>query len=447
MHAGSFADTIVALATPQGVGALAVIRLSGSKALAIANKIFYGKDLPQQASHTVHVGTIRDNDTIIDEVVIALFKGPKSFTKEDIVEITCHGSMFIVRRIVMLIIHHGARMANPGEFTQRAFLNGQFDLTQAEAIADLIAAESEQSAKAAMHSLQGEFSASIDTLLKQLIELRMHVESTLDFPEEEIDFLADDIIKQKLLALIDQLQVIQNNSKQGRLLNEGLKVVISGKPNAGKSSLLNLLAGNDSAIVSDIPGTTRDVLREKIQIQGVPLHIVDTAGLREASDVIEQEGVRRAQKEMQQADILLTVIDATTDTVTSEAQPNEIQVLNKIDLLQHNNDNTPDNVVKLSAKTGEGLELLQQKILQLAGYNSQPGQVTGLYTARRRHLQALQKTAEHLKLAQRALLVDQAGEVMAEELRLAQSSLSEITGAFSSDDLLGKIFSEFCIGK
>ncbi len=437
-------DTIAAIATAPGQGGIGVIRISGDNTRDIARQLLGDLPKPRYA----HFAGFRDTDNeVIDQGIALFFPSPNSFTGEDVLELQGHGGPVVLDRLLKRVIELGARPARAGEFSERAFLNDKIDLVQAEAIADLIAAESEQSAKAAMHSLQGEFSASIDTLLQQLIELRMHVESTLDFPEEEIDFLADDIIKQKLLALIDQLQVIQNNSKQGRLLNEGLKVVISGKPNAGKSSLLNLLAGNDSAIVSDIPGTTRDVLREKIQIQGVPLHIVDTAGLREASDVIEQEGVRRAQKEMQQADILLTVIDATTDTVTSEAQPNEIQVLNKIDLLQHNNDNTPDNVVKLSAKTGEGLELLQQKILQLAGYNSQPGQVTGLYTARRRHLQALQKTAEHLKLAQRALLVDQAGEVMAEELRLAQNSLSEITGAFSSDDLLGKIFSEFCIGK
>ncbi len=437
-------DTIAAIATAPGQGGIGVIRISGENTNQIARQLLGKLPKPRYARFASFHDA--DND-VIDQGIALYFPAPNSFTGEDVLELQGHGGPVVLDRLLKRVIELGARPARAGEFSERAFLNDKIDLVQAEAIADLIAAESEQSAKAAMHSLQGEFSASIDTLLQQLVELRMHVESTLDFPEEEIDFLADDIIKQKLLALIDQLQVIQNNSKQGRLLNEGLKVVISGKPNAGKSSLLNLLAGNDSAIVSDIPGTTRDVLREKIQIQGVPLHIIDTAGLREASDVIEQEGVRRAQKEMQQADILLTVIDATTDTVTSEAQPNEIQVLNKIDLLQHNNDNAPDNVVRLSAKTGEGLELLQQKILQLAGYNSQPGQATGLYTARRRHLQALQKTAEHLKLAQRALLVDQAGEVMAEELRLAQNSLSEITGAFSSDDLLGKIFSEFCIGK
>lgn len=437
-------DTIAAIATAPGQGGIGVIRISGGNTDQIARRLLGDLPKPRYARYA----SFRDADNeVIDQGIVLYFPAPNSFTGEDVLELQGHGGPVVLDRLLKRVIELGARPARAGEFSERAFLNDKIDLVQAEAIADLIAAESEQSAKAAMHSLQGEFSASIDTLLQQLIELRMHVESTLDFPEEEIDFLADDIIKQKLQALIDQLQVIQNNSKQGRLLNEGLKVVISGKPNAGKSSLLNLLAGSDSAIVSDIPGTTRDVLREKIQIQGVPLHIVDTAGLREASDVIEQEGVRRAQKEMQQADILLTVIDATTDAVLLDAQPNEIQVLNKIDLLQRSNDDAPASVVKLSAKTGEGLEQLQQKILHLAGYNSQPGQTTGIYTARRRHLQALQKTAEHLELAQRALLVDQAGEVMAEELRLAQNTLSEITGAFSSDDLLGKIFSEFCIGK
>ncbi len=437
-------DTIAAIATAPGQGGIGVIRISGGNTNQIARQLLGDLPKPRYAQFA----SFRDADNeVIDQGIALYFPAPNSFTGEDVLELQGHGGAVVLDRLLKRIIELGARPARAGEFSERAFLNDKIDLVQAEAIADLIAAESEQSAKAAMHSLQGEFSASIDTLLQQLIELRMHVESTLDFPEEEIDFLADDIIKQKLQAIVDQLQVIQNNSKQGRLLNEGLKVVISGKPNAGKSSLLNLLAGSDSAIVSDIPGTTRDVLREKIQIQGVPLHIVDTAGLREASDVIEQEGVRRAQKEMQQADILLTVIDATIDAVLPDAQPNEIQVLNKIDLVQDKGVDTPDSAVKLSAKTGEGLERLQQKILQLAGYNSQPGQTTGIYTARRRHLQALQKTADHLELAQRALTVEQAGEVMAEELRLAQNSLSEITGAFSSDDLLGKIFSEFCIGK
>ncbi len=437
-------DTIAAIATAPGQGGIGVIRISGGNTNQIARSLLGDLPKPRYARYA----SFRDADNeVIDQGIALYFPAPNSFTGEDVLELQGHGGPVVLDRLLKRVIELGARPARAGEFSERAFLNDKIDLVQAEAIADLIAAESEQSAKAAIHSLQGEFSASIDTLLQQLIELRMHVESTLDFPEEEIDFLADDIIKQKLQALVDQLQVIQNNSKQGRLLNEGLKVVISGKPNAGKSSLLNLLAGRDSAIVSDIPGTTRDVLREKIQIQGVPLHIVDTAGLREASDVIEQEGVRRAQKEMQQADILLTVIDATTDDVSPDAKPNEIQVLNKIDLLRNNKDDAHNSVVKLSAKTGEGLERLQQKILQLAGYNNQPGQNTGIYTARRRHLQALEKTAEHLEQAQHALLVDQAGEVMAEELRQAQNSLSEITGAFSSDDLLGKIFSEFCIGK
>ena len=437
-------ETIAAIATAPGQGGIGVIRISGGNTNQIARQLLGDLPTPRYARYASFCDA--DNE-VIDQGIALYFPAPNSFTGEDVLELQGHGGPVVLDRLLKRVIELGARPARAGEFSERAFLNDKIDLVQAEAIADLIAAESEQSSRAAMHSLQGEFSASINTLLQQLIVLRMHVESTLDFPEEEIDFLADDIIKQKLQAIVDQLQIIQSNSKQGRLLNEGLKVVISGKPNAGKSSLLNLLAGCDSAIVSDIPGTTRDVLREKIQIQGVPLHIVDTAGLREASDVIEQEGVRRAQKEIEQADILLTVIDATTDAVSPDAQPNEIQVLNKIDLLQDSSAETPDSVAKLSAKTGEGLEQLQQKILQLAGYNSQPGQITGIYTARRRHLQALEKTTRHLELAQRALTEEQAGEVMAEELRLAQQTLSEITGAFSSDDLLGKIFSEFCIGK
>ena len=438
-------DTIAAIATAPGQGGVGIIRLSGAAVRPIARQLL-GK-LPQARYATLS----RFQDATgepIDQGIALFFPAPASFTGEDILELHAHGGPVVLDRLLKRVMQLGARAARAGEFSERAFLNGKIDLLQAEAIADLIAAESEQSAKAAAHSLQGEFSASIDALLQQLIELRMHVESALDFPEEEIDFLADEDIANRLDAARQQLQVIQNSSRQGRLLNEGLKVVISGKPNAGKSSLLNLLAGSDSAIVSDIPGTTRDVLREKIQIQGVPLHIVDTAGLREASDVIEQEGVRRARNEIEQADIVLTVIDASTQTPPGHCRHNEILVLNKIDLLASPPQaETADDRVWLSAKTGQGLNQLQQAVLQKAGYSEQALSTTGIYSARRRHLQAMAQTAEHLSLAHEALHKEQAGEVMAEELRLAQQALSEITGAFSNDDLLGKIFSEFCIGK
>ena len=438
-------DTIAAIATAPGQGGVGIIRISGSQVGPIARRLL-GK-LPQARYATLSRFQDASGDPI-DQGIALFFPAPASFTGEDILELHAHGGPVVLDRLLQRVIELGARAARAGEFSERAFLNGKIDLLQAEAIADLIAAESEQSAKAAAHSLQGEFSASIDALLQQLIALRMHVESALDFPEEEIDFLADEDIANRLDAARQQLQLIQNNSKQGRLLNEGLKLVISGKPNAGKSSLLNLLAGSDSAIVSDIPGTTRDVLREKIQMQGVPLHIVDTAGLREANDVIEQEGVRRARNEIEQADILLTVIDASTETPPDDCRHNEILVLNKIDLLATPPDDAAgDNRVWLSAKTGAGLPQLQQAILQKAGYSEQAVNTTGIYSARRRHLQAMAQTAQHLSLAHEALHKEQAGEVMAEELRLAQQALSEITGAFSSDDLLGKIFSEFCIGK
>jgi tRNA modification GTPase len=332
-------------------------------------------------------------------------------------------------------------------FSERAFLNNKIDLVQAEAIADLIAAESEQSANAAMHSLQGDFSNAINRLLEELTNLRVHVESALDFPEEEIDFLADDAINTKLQHVIQQIEVIKHSSQQGRLLNEGLRVVITGRPNAGKSSLLNALAGTDSAIVSEIAGTTRDVLREKIQIEGVPLHIIDTAGMREASNSIEQEGVRRAQKEIAQADIIINVVDiSTAGSVDAAANANEIVVLNKIDLIDPSEMRDVKGI-KLSVKTGAGMEALKQQILQTAGYAMPAGQHSGMFTARRRHLEAINITQQHLAAADTALNKNKAGELMAEELRLAQNALAEITGEFSSDDLLGKIFSEFCIGK
>ncbi len=436
-------DTIAAIATAAGAAGIGIVRVSGASAVRIAEAVAGKCPSPRFAQYASFKGA---SGNIIDQGIVLYFAAPHSFTGEDIVEFQGHGGKVVLDRLLHRIQQLGARAARAGEFSERAFLNNKIDLLQAEAIADLIAAESEQSAAAAMQSLQGEFSKAVNNLLQQLIQLRVHVESTLDFPEEEIDFLADAAIAQQLQQVMDQVETIHHNSRCGRLLTEGLRVVITGKPNAGKSSLLNLLAGHDSAIVSDIPGTTRDVLREHIRIEGVPLHVIDTAGLREADNVIEREGVRRAQQEIEQADIVLHVFDATLVHKPEAVRcSNEIQVLNKADLLEQK-PNCEQHQVLLSARTGDGLIKLKQKILQLAGY--QPAeQNTGVYSARRRHLEALEVTAQHLEQAWQALTVDQAGEVMAEELRMAQQTLSSITGEFSSDDLLGRIFSEFCIGK
>lgn len=439
-------DTIAAIATAPGQGGVGIVRVSGPAVEHIAQKLL-GTIPPVR--HAYYAKFHDSDGDVIDQGIALYFSAPASFTGEDVLELQGHGGPVVLDRLLQQVLRLGARAARAGEFSERAFLNDKIDLVQAEAIADLIAAESEQAAAAAMHSLQGEFSSNIQQLLDQLVNLRMHVESTLDFPEEEIDFLGDDAIAGKLDAVIKQLDVIHRNSVTGRVLNEGLQVVISGKPNAGKSSLLNLLAGHDSAIVSDIPGTTRDVLRETIRIQGVPIHIIDTAGLRESTDEIEQEGVRRARVAVEQADIVLRVVDVSTEASELPQQANQIVVLNKMDLLppQQKLECIHEDVVAISARTGEGLKSLQQAILRKGGYQQPAEQNTGLYSARRRHLQALDKTAMHLKQAYTALHDEQAGEVMAEELRLAQNALAEITGTFSSDDLLGKIFSEFCIGK
>ena len=436
-------DTIAAIATAPGKGGIGIIRLSGPKALSIAGT-FLGK---QPVDRYAHFCSFRDaQGELIDQGLVICFRAPASFTGEDVVELQAHGGPVVLDSLLRRVISLGCRQARAGEFSERAFLNDRIDLVQAEAIADLIAAESEQSARAAMRSLKGDFSARIQQLLQQLTQLRVHVESALDFPEEEIDFLADEAISQQLEQVIAALDLIADSSRQGKLLSEGLKVVIAGKPNAGKSSLLNALAGMDSAIVSDVPGTTRDVIRERIQIEGVPLHIVDTAGLRESDDRIEQEGVRRARKEMEDADLLIRVMDVTLDEceATADDDPASIQVYNKTDLARRPAARE-GNRIWLSARTGDGIELLKQAVLDHAGYQA-ASQFEGTFSARQRHTDAIERVGHQLGLAGDALSRGE-GEIMAEELRLAQAALAEVTGEFRADDLLGKIFSEFCIGK
>jgi tRNA modification GTPase len=396
----------------------------------------------------------------LDTGIALLFPGPHSFTGETVVELQAHGGPVILDLLLRQVCRLGARQAAPGEFSQRAYLNDKIDLAQAEAIADLINSTTEQAALNATRSLQGEFSRKIDELVDMVTRLRMYVEAAIDFPEEEIDFIEEGQVGQQLAAIVAQLDAVMRQARQGSLLQEGMKLVIAGKPNAGKSSLLNALSGSDSAIVTAIAGTTRDVLREHIQIDGMPLHIVDTAGLRDSEDEVEQEGIRRAWQEMASADRILLVVD-DSDPATSD-NPDAIWperhqhlgrsipvtiVHNKCDLtgqahgVSVKRDNT---VIILSAKTGSGMDLLREHLKECMGFQNEG---EGNFSARRRHLQALEAAAGFLRAGQEQLLNAGAGELLAEDLRQCQASLGEITGALSSDELLGKIFSSFCIGK
>ena len=448
-------DTIAAVATASGQGGVGIIRVSGPQAMSIAEMISGLCPAPRYA----HYGVFSDKDkNIIDSGLTLFFKKPFSFTGEDVIEFHAHGGPVVLDLLLKEIFRYDVRPARAGEFTERAFLNDKIDLAQAEAIADLIAADSEQAARAAMRSMQGEFSAVIHSLVEDLTKLRIYVESALDFPEEEIDFLADDAIADSLRQVRQRLQEVKVSARQGRLLKEGMTVVIAGKPNAGKSSLLNKLAGQEAAIVTAIPGTTRDILREHIQIDGLPLHIVDTAGLRESDDIVEQEGVKRAKQIIETADRVLFVVDindSSNDSYSVDMNvPDDIGVTviyNKIDstgvsaeIKETVRSNCVQKEIYLSAKTGDGIGLLKDHLKDCMGYQQKN---EGQFIARRRHLDAIDTAEEHLAIAHINLHQLQAGELLAEELRLSQEALSSITGEFSSDDLLGRIFSDFCIGK
>lgn len=449
----SLSTTITAIATPQGRGGVGVIRLSGAKALAIAEALT-AKPLP--APRMAGFRQFKDeHGEIIDEGLILCFPAPHSFTGEDVVEVQGHGGVVVQNALLARLLSLGAVAAKAGEFSLRAFENGKMDLVQAEAISDLIDASSEAAARSAVRSLQGAFSLRVNEVLEQLIHLRLHVEAAIDFPEEEIDFLADG----KILGLLTNVQQavaqVQKSAKQGQLLREGLQVVIAGKPNAGKSSLLNALAGLDRAIVTDIAGTTRDVLHEKITLNGLPITLTDTAGLRETGDVVEQEGIKRAYREIEQADLLLLVYDLTTDNdplaladgFFHQRDPKRLLLIaNKADLVgqaPHQDELNGFKRIVLSAQHLDGLNNLIQAISAHAGY--QPEETT--FIARTRHLDAMVRCQQYLADAKIQLVEFHAGELMAEALRLAQAALSEITGEFSADDLLGKIFGSFCIGK
>ena len=444
-------DTIAAIATAPGKGGIGIVRLSGPKARAIAETLCR-KTLPARKALYCF---FYDADTLIDQGVAVYFAAPASFTGEDVVELQGHGGPVVMQQLLQATLKLGARQARPGEFSERAFLNDKMDLAQAEAIADLIDASSTQAARNALQSLQGEFSKQINALLELLIHLRMYVEAAIDFPEEEIDFLADGIVTAQLLMIQQQLQQLLHNAKQGALLREGIRVVIAGKPNAGKSSLLNALAGRESAIVTPIAGTTRDVLREQIMLDGLPVHIIDTAGLRDSDDPVEQEGIRRAWLEITQADIVLLLVDSTQDTETdanvlwralsSHQRPSvpTLVIQNKIDcsgLLP----GMDVGVVRVSAKKGTGLAELTQALKTLVGLENT---TEGIFSARTRHVDALHRAQTVLIDAVERFQHTGAGELLAEDLKQIQQCLGEITGQFSSDELLGRIFSSFCIGK
>ncbi|NQZ94579.1 MAG: tRNA uridine-5-carboxymethylaminomethyl(34) synthesis GTPase MnmE [Moritella sp.] len=450
-------ETIIAQATPPGRGGVGIIRISGAKTELVAQTILNKIPAVRKADY---LSFLDEDQQTIDQGIAILFKAPNSFTGEDVLELQGHGGPVIMDMLMRRILKiDGIRMARPGEFSERAFLNDKMDLTQAEAIADLIDATSERAAKSAMNSLQGEFSKKINTLTESLIHLRIYVEAAIDFPEEEVDFLADGKIAQALYNIIDNLSAVQKEAKQGAIIREGMKVVIAGRPNAGKSSLLNALAGKESAIVTDIAGTTRDVLREHIHIDGMPLHIIDTAGLRDSPDRVEQIGIERAWQEINNADQVLFMVDGTTTDATDPAEiwpdfidrlPSSIGltvIRNKVDLTGETltvSDDQSHPVFKISAKENLGLDELKDHLKQCMGYQSN---TEGGFIARRRHLDAIEKADEHLQIGKQQLEVYKAGELLAEELRLAQQQLSEITGEFSSDDLLGRIFTSFCIGK
>lgn len=450
-------ETIVAQATAPGRGGIGILRISGPLATEVAQSVLGKCPKPRMADYL----PFKDADgSILDQGIALYFKSPNSFTGEDVLELQGHGGQVVLDLLLKRILQiDGIRLARPGEFSEQAFLNDKLDLAQAEAIADLIDATSEQAARSALKSLQGEFSKKVNELVDSVIYLRTYVEASIDFPDEEIDFLADGKIEANLRGIIHQLEDVRSEAKQGSILREGMKVVIAGRPNAGKSSLLNALAGREAAIVTDIAGTTRDVLREHIHIDGMPLHIIDTAGLRDATDEVERIGISRAWTEIEQADRIILMLDssdpesADLSKVRSEflaKLPTTLPVTivrNKIDLNgEQASESEQDGyqIISLSAQTHDGVQLLREHLKQAMGF--QTG-MEGGFLARRRHLDALEKAEEHLQIGLVQLTEFHAGELLAEELRLVQTYLSEITGEFTSDDLLGNIFSSFCIGK
>jgi len=441
-------DTIVAAATPPGRGGIGVVRISGDQTVRIARAVLGSLPEPRTATYRTFRGA---QGNPLDTGIAIYYPAPASFTGEAVLELQGHGGPVLLSIIVDAILALGARQAEPGEFSQRAFLNDKLDLVQAEAIVDVIDSGTAQAARAALRSLSGAFSRAVDGLAARLVALRVHVEAAIDFPEEEIDFLSDTKLRAELDACRAAFEALLFEARQGRLLRDGYQVVIVGKPNAGKSSLMNLLSGQEAAIVTEVAGTTRDILREQIDIDGLAVELVDTAGLRDDPGRVEAEGIRRARKAIESADAVLWIQDATDADHgrINEALPKNIPVIvvrNKIDLVGEAPGDV-DNVVSLSAiggAGGAGIDALRRRIRVLAGYENQG---EGAFTARRRHLDALRRSQARYLRGLKALEEARAGELLAEELRLSHLALGEITGAMSSDELLGAIFSEFCIGK
>jgi tRNA modification GTPase len=449
----SHPDTIVAAASPPGRGGIGVVRVSGPKTPEIAATLV--GELPA-ARHATLSNFLDAAGNSIDIGIALFFPGPQSYTGEHVLELQGHGGPVIVEQLVERCLELGARRARPGEFTERAFHNDKIDLTQAEAVADLIDAGSREAARAAMRSLQGEFSSMVQGLTEALVDLRIYVEAAIDFPEEEVDFLGNAELRERLATVRGHFDGVATAASQGRLLRDGMTVVLAGRPNSGKSSLLNRLAGYEAAIVTAIPGTTRDVLRERIDIDGLPLHVLDTAGLRDSEDVVEREGVRRAAAEMSRADRVLFVIDTSVDPLAKAFEEEKVRlpadvpvtlVFNKIDLgagIPMADTYSGPPRVNVSAVSGQGLDVLRAHLKDSVSFQTAGN---GSISARRRHLEALARARECVETAARKLEEHRAGELIAEDLRQGQKALEEITGVFTADDLLGRIFGSFCIGK
>lgn len=444
-------ETITAIATPPGYGGVGIIRVSGPGVRRICTEILGVVPEPRYAGFA----NFRSGaGQTIDGGIALFFPHPNSFTGEDVLELQGHGGPVVMDLLLQRVLELGARLAHPGEFSQRAFLNGKLDLAQAEAIADLIESGTSAAARLAVRSLAGDFSGRIHTLVDAVTQLRMYVEAAIDFPEEEIDFLSDGKVSADLLEIQQQLADIQKSAAVGRLLRDGLTLVIAGPPNAGKSSIMNRLSGRDTAIVTDVPGTTRDLLKEQIQIDGLPLHLIDTAGLRDSVDPVEQEGMRRAREQIANADRVLWVFDDQADPEHAAFQQDSLPpgvpvifIRNKIDLTgtgQGIRETGNGTEIAISAHSDEGISLLREYLKQSVGFH---GEQEGEFLARRRHLDALERAAQYLIAGEQALQQTGSGELLAEDLRQAQLALSEITGEFTADDLLGEIFSSFCIGK